>query len=346
VAGRDIVVIGGSAGAVEGLIEVVRSLPPDLPAAVFVVIHFPDRVTSALPEILSRAGRLPACHARNGEPIVPSRIYVAPPGCHLLLEAGRVRLSNGPKENGHRPAVDPLFRSAAYEHGPRVVGVVLSGNLGDGSAGLLSIKQHGGLAVVQDPETAVYDGMPRTALETTPVDRVVPLAAIAACVAELVRQPLTQDILMTADDGSSPYSADSHSAEATIRTEDRQQQAGVPSTMTCPECHGTLWEVHDGDLLRFRCRVGHAFGPEALFSQQAEALEAALWTALRALEEHAALNRRLAARAQDRRHAHSAAAFTEHAMTAEHHASIIRTVLERGVSQPAQAKQVEAALNP
>jgi two-component system chemotaxis response regulator CheB len=274
-----------------------------------------------LPNILSRAGKLPAQHACDEEPIIPGRIYVAPPGCHLILEPGQVRLTNGPKENGHRPAVDPLFRSAAFTYGHRVVGIILSGNLDDGSAGLLSVKQHGELAIVQDPDTALYADMPRNAIGTVTVDHVTPVAALPTLIVQLVQRPAAEGTPMT-DDAPS-HSATMHDGEEVVRLEDRQQQAGVPSTMTCPECHGTLWEVHNGDLLHFRCRVGHAFSPDALLAHQAEALEAAMWTALRALEEHAAMNRRLAARAQGREHAHSAAVFTEHA------------VLPGGVTRPA-----------
>jgi two-component system chemotaxis response regulator CheB len=148
---RDIVVVGGSAGAVESVSDIVGGLPQDFPAAVFVVVHFPGSVTSTLPRILNRAGLLPAAHADNEAPIKAGRIYVAPPDCQLFLESGRIRLTRGPKENGHSPAIDPLFRSAAHHYGNRVVGVLLSGNLSDGTAGLLGIKQHGGIPSCRIP---------------------------------------------------------------------------------------------------------------------------------------------------------------------------------------------------
>jgi two-component system, chemotaxis family, protein-glutamate methylesterase/glutaminase len=325
-AGRDIVVIGGSAGSIEAVTEVVRGLPPDFPGSVFVVVHFPGSVTSTLPRILSRAGPLPARHARDGEPIESARIYVAPPDCHLLLTEGHARLTRGPKENGHRPAIDPLFRTAAHSYGPRVVGVVLSGNLNDGTAGLLTIKQQGGLAVVQSLETALYQGMPRSAIDHVPVDHVLSPSAISLLLAELVSEPAERvKVVPMAEDLDSTEQSDEFALA------DRHKQPGVPSTMTCPECHGTLWEVKHEELVRFRCRVGHAYSDEALLVHQSEQLEAALWTALRALEEHSALGRRLAARANSHGHTHSASAFTEQAMNAEHHASVIRTVLERGI---------------
>jgi two-component system, chemotaxis family, protein-glutamate methylesterase/glutaminase len=185
---RDIVVIGGSAGAIESVSEIVRGLPPDFPAAVFVVVHFPGSVTSALPRILNRAGTLPAAHPDNEGPIQPGRIYVAPPDCHLFIEDDKIRLTRGPKENGHRPAIDPLFRSAAHHYGPRVIGLLLSGNLSDGTAGLLSIKQHGGIAIVQDPETALYAGMPRSAIERVPVDHVIPVREMARLLVQLTAE--------------------------------------------------------------------------------------------------------------------------------------------------------------
>jgi two-component system chemotaxis response regulator CheB len=331
---RDIVVIGGSAGSIESVAEIVRGLPAHLPAAIFVVVHFPGSVTSALPSILTRAGVLPATHPDNEAPIQPGRIYVAPPDCHVFIEDGNIRLSHGPKENGHRPAIDPLFRSAAHHYGSRVVGILLSGNLSDGTAGLVGIKQRGGIAVVQDPETALYSGMPRSAIQRVPVDHVVPVKAMAGLLEQLTTEPapLRKDVAMP-----------SHNEDDTldeVAIEDRKTQAGIPSTMSCPECHGVLWEHRDGNVLAFRCRVGHAFTEEALLAIQAEQLEAALWTALRALEEHSALSRRLAARAAHRGHSHSASTFTEHAMDAEHHASTIRSVLTTGVRGKVTAASV------
>jgi two-component system, chemotaxis family, protein-glutamate methylesterase/glutaminase len=293
---------------------------------VFVVVHFPGSVTSTLPRILSRAGPLQARHARDNEPIQAGRIYVAPPDFHLLLSDGHVRLTRGPKENGHRPAIDPLFRTAAHSYGPRVVGVVLSGNLNDGTAGLLTIKQEGGVAMVQSLETALYQGMPRSAIDHVAVDHVLSPSQISLLLHELTLKPVKP--LKVAPVFEEP-SADRQADEFALA--DRHQQAGIPSTMTCPECHGSLWEDKDNELVRFRCRVGHAYSDEALLVHQSEQLEAALWTALRALEEHSALARRLAARANSRGHSHSASAFTEQAMDAEHHASVIRTVLDRGV---------------
>jgi two-component system chemotaxis response regulator CheB len=325
-AGRDIVVVGGSAGSIEVLAEFVRGLPQDFPGSIFVVVHFPGSVTSTLPRILSRSGPLTARHPRDAEPIEPGRIYVAPPDCHLHVSDSQVRLTHGPKENGHRPALDPLFRTAALSYGPRVVGIVLSGNLNDGTAGLLRIKQRGGLAIVQDPETALYQGMPRSAIEHVAVDHVLPVQEISALVAKVAVRPAESlEVIGMSEEPILDTKADE------IARSDRQRQPGLPSTMSCPECHGVLWEVNDEELVQFRCRVGHAYSAEALLVHQSEQLESALWTGLRALEEHSALARRLAARAETRGHRYSASTFTEQAMDAEQHASVIRNVLHSGI---------------
>lgn len=324
-AGRDIVVVGGSAGAIEAVVGLVRGLPADFPGSVFVVVHFPGSVTSTLPRIITRAGPLLARHARDGEPVAPGTIYVAPPDLHLTLQDGQIQLSRGPKENGSRPAIDPLFRTAARSYGSRVVGVVLSGNLNDGTAGLIAIKQRGGLAMVQSLETALYPSMPRSAMEHLAVDYVLAPDEMAGHLTELALQPVALELTSMSDEAL-PSGNEDETAIA-----DRHTQSGIPSTMSCPECHGVLWEVKDEELVRFRCRVGHAYSDEALLVHQSENLEAALWTALRALEEHSALARRLAVRANNRGHAHSASTFTEQAMDAEHHASVIRNVLHAGV---------------
>ena len=324
-AGRDLVVIGASAGGVEALVEVVGRLPPDFSGSVFVVVHFPGGVTSSLPQILSRAGPLPARHAEHGETIEEGLIYVAPPDSHLTIEGTQLRLSRGPKENGSRPAIDPLFRTAARSYGSRVVGVVLSGNLNDGTAGLIRIKRMGGTAIVQSLETSLYAGMPRSAMEHVEVDYALAPEDMAACIAELAHQRIDVPEVSMLD----PIASTGEQDEVAIY--DRQTQPGIPSTMSCPECHGVLWEIREGELVRFRCRVGHAYNDEALLVHQAENLEAALWTALRALEEHTALARRLAVRAQTRGHNQSASTFTEQAMDAEHHASVIRNVLHTGI---------------
>ena len=317
-----IVVVGASAGGVEALADLAASLPGDLHAAVFVVLHLPATGTSALPEILGRHGPLPASHVRDGEPIQPGQIYVAPPDHHVLLRTGHVHLSRGPRENGHRPAVDPLFRSAAREYATRVVGVVLSGALEDGTGGLLAIKSRGGIAVVQDPADALYPGMPGNALQHVEVDHVLPAAAMGELLARLI-----------ADSAETPADSAPTGMRVEVEMEGFSMEAfesdhpGRPSGFSCPECHGVLWQIRDGGLERYRCRVGHAWSPESLLTQQSEALEAALWMALRSLEERAALAWRLAEPARRRGHQITASRFEEQATEAQQAARTVRDLL-------------------
>ena len=319
---HDIVVVGASAGGVEALTGLAASLPADLPAAVFVVLHMPTTGTSALPGILSRHGPLPASHAKDGEPVEHGRIYVAPPDHHLLLRPGHVHLARGPRENGHRPAVDPLFRSAARDYATRVVGVVLSGALDDGAAGLLAIKSRGGVTVVQDPDDALYPGMPGNALEVTEVDHVVPAGAMGELLARLVTEPAAQPPGPAPADMKLEVEVEGFSLEAM-----EGEHPGQPSGFSCPDCNGVLWAIQDGGMQRFRCRVGHAWSPESLMTRQSEALEAALWIALRSLEERAALARRLAEPARNRGHRITATRFEEQASEAQNAARVVRDLL-------------------
>jgi two-component system, chemotaxis family, protein-glutamate methylesterase/glutaminase len=319
---RDIVVVGASAGGVEALTNLVGSLPADLPASVFVVLHVPATGSSALPDILARHGPLPASHAKDGEPIERRRIYVAPPDHHLLLREGHVHLARGPRENGHRPAVDPLFRSAAREHATGVVGIVLSGALDDGTAGLLAIRSRGGVAVVQQPEEALYPGMPLNAIEHVDVDHVLPAAAIGEALTGLTAEPAMQPSAPAPNHMKLEVEVEGLSMEAI-----ESGNPGRPSGFSCPDCNGVLWEIQDGGLVRFRCRVGHAWSPESLLTQQSEALEAALWIALRSLEERAALAERLAEPARRRGHTITATRFQEQAQEAQQAARLVRRLL-------------------
>jgi two-component system chemotaxis response regulator CheB len=321
---HDIIVIGASAGGIESLITLTGELPADFPAAVFVVVHFPAQSTSVLPRILTRSGPLPATHAQHGEAIRPGRIYVAVPDHHLLVRQGVIHVVRGSKENRCRPAIDPLFRSAALAYGPRVVGVILSGTLGDGTAGLLSVKQRGGVAIVQDPADAMFPDMPRNALEYIKADYVAPLQEIARVLVDLVHTPATQtQIVPASPDGEKEIAL----AEADMATIENGDRPGTPSVFGCPDCGGTLWELQEEGLLRFRCRIGHGFSAESLLTGQSEALEDALWAALRGLEENAALAQRMAARARERNFRQSAEIFEGRARTAERQAAVIREVL-------------------
>jgi two-component system chemotaxis response regulator CheB len=282
--GHDIIVIGASSGGVEAVLALARELPADLPAAVFVVVHCRPDGPGLLASLLAKQGALPAAHAVDGAPIEHGRIYVAPPDMHLLLRAGHMHLRRGPKENHTRPSADPLFRTAALAFGPRVVGVVLTGNLDDGTAGLFAIAGAGGVTVVQDPEDASYPGMPSSAIENVAVDHILPLDEIAPMIYRLSRTAPSADPAANGnihDEGAMHWSAD-------------YAVPGEAAGLSCPECSGPLWELRDGELLQFGCRIGHRFSPETMMAGSATDIEEALGMSLRAMEERAALATRLA----------------------------------------------------
>jgi len=320
----NVVVIGASAGGVSSLTSLVRCLPAGLEAAVAVALHVPEESPSALPAILSREGPLRATHAVDAEPLQHGRIYVAPAGRHLLVKRRTLRSVNGPNENGHRPAVDPLFRTAARSHGRRTIGVVLSGSLDDGTAGLQSVKQHGGAALVQDPEEALFSGMPTSAIENVAVDFVGEVSALAR---ELVRRIA----VLAADDSETDMRDDEADALDVVEmdrgTPHPNEWSAGPSPYTCPECHGSLFERQDGTLMRFRCRTGHAYSQETLVASQSHGVETALWIALRALEENAALLHRLGDRAANRGLGRSTERFRSQASNIEARARVIREAL-------------------
>jgi two-component system chemotaxis response regulator CheB len=323
---RDIVVIGASAGGIEALSTLLRTLPNTFPAAIFIVIHLPAHLPSMLAHILGRVSRLPVQQAQDNLPIRSGHIYVAPPDYHLLLEYNVMRLLHGPKENRHRPAIDPLFRTAAKIYGARVIGVVLSGSLDDGTAGLLAIKRHGGTAVVQDPAEAFYPSMPRSAISHVAVDHVARLEEMAGLLDRLT-DPAPDEVLTLSKD---PAPASPNSPQRTLELLQLDDLSGTPSVFSCPECHGTLWEIQEGSMTRYRCRVGHAFSPESMFAQQSETLEDALWSALKTLEEQKALLRRLADQAEELSHHQMAARFAERIKQTQDRASVIRSALLDG----------------
>ncbi len=340
---RDIIVIGASAGGVEALMKVVRAFPTDLPAAVFVVLHLPSDGSSVLPAILGRAGTLPAAHPRDGELIAPGHIYVAPPDHHLVVQPGRVRVVHGPRENRHRPAIDRLFRSAAQAYGPRVVGVVLSGTLNDGTGGLLTIKRHRGLAIVQDPRDALYPGMPNSALKHVEIDELLPAAEIGVRLAELARGGMRAEGAPTmASENRDPERSDLQAKTDIMDTDDIAGSGVItPSAFVCPACGGSLWELDDGGLVRYRCRVGHAYTEDSLLEEHTDGLEAALWTALRLLEENADLAQRLADRSRDMGSPGAAERFDDRVAEATTQARLIKEAL-RKLSRPAD---LDATLN-
>jgi len=318
---RGLVVVGASAGGVEALRALVGGLPADIDAAICVVLHVSRGGTSTLADILDRAGPLPAVRAADGAQLERGRIFVAPANFHTLVRDGRLRLSAGPAENGHRPAIDPLFRTAARAWGASVIGVVLSGSRDDGAFGLGTIATHGGMGLVQDPAEALYPSMPRHAMEQMPAARVAPAAKMGAVLAELVERchgprAITDDALLEAENAV---------AELTALT--AEDIGAAPAGYGCPSCHGALFELPSGAAPRFRCRVGHAWTATELLEQQADALEGALWMALRSLEEKAALALRMAESAQLRGSSAIAARYTGASTEAAEASSIIRRLI-------------------
>ena len=320
---RDLVVVGASAGGVEALRSLVAGLPEDFPAAVLIVLHIPASSPSALPAILSRVGRLPVRHAAEGDRLEPGTVLVAPPNYHLIVYDGAVTLSRGPQENGHRPAIDVLFRSAARAKGSRVVAVVLSGALDDGSAGMVAVARRGGACVVQDFSEALHDSMPRSAAAVVPDAAMVSVADMPSTLKRLLdeRAPSGRPSeLMEVETDMAGMDPD------TMHDPDRP---GRPSGYACPDCHGALFEIEEGPLVRFRCRVGHAWSPESLVARQTADLESALWMALRSLEEKAALNKQQIVRALDRGHDLTARKLDSDAGDAVQAAELLRDLIDR-----------------
>lgn len=328
---NSIVVIGASAGGIEALIRLVQDLPPDFPAPIAVVLHVPADSPGMLAEILVRRGLLHAKTAEAGDPFHAGTIYVAKPDHHLLVRRNgglTLQVARGPRENRHRPAVDPLFRSAALAAKENTIGVILSGTMDDGTSGLIAIKQCGGVAVVQDPADALYPGMPRNAIEKADVDHVVAMAEMAALLRRLVAEPrpakvaavpAAQNLRLEVDVAELEHDA--------VHSDDRP---GRPSPYSCPDCGGVLWEIEEGEYVRFRCRVGHALSPETMLGAQDEVLEEALWSAVKTLEESARLSHRLAAGERQRGNEWLVKRFEEKEREARERVEVIRRYLLRG----------------
>jgi two-component system chemotaxis response regulator CheB len=330
---RDIVVVGASAGGVDALMRMARALPAPLPAAICIVLHV-GALPSRLAQLLEAAGHHPAHQAEDGEALERGTIHVAPPDRHLLLQDGRLRLGHGPKEHHTRPAIDPLFRSAAIDAGARVIGVVLTGRLGDGAAGLQAIRACGGLALVQDPSDAEVPDMPRAVLRATEVDHCEPLDQLIATIGRLAGTPVRP----AHADVSDFLHAEQRIALGADDPMDDLRRIGAPSTFMCPECRGTLWEIDDAKSPRFRCHTGHGYSMESLLTLQGADAEAALRSGVRALQDRVYLLRRIAAvdrDAGDPAHAERAEAEATHLMRQI-------TVLRRLADDPGPAGQRDA----
>ena len=314
-----VVVIGGSAGSIEVLREIVAGLPADFDAPVLIVVHLTPDAPSRLCNVLERRATLPVHVAGDGEPMRPGHIYVAPPDRHLTIVDGELAVRTGPRQNRHRPAIDPLFRSAARAAGSQAVAVVLSGALGDGVSGARVIAHEGGVVVVQDPAEALFPSMPELVMNLVPSARVAPRESIATMVVEAVESAVERrrDAVM-----GGPAMTDDRPSEGTMAGGDE----GRVLTYGCPDCGGVLRPIFPGDLVRFRCRVGHEYEAEALLAAQEENLEDALWAAIRGLEEKADLGDRVAQRAPSR---DAAERHRSHARDARDQAETIRAFLMR-----------------
>ena len=324
--GHDIIVIGASAGGVEALKEVAASLPADLPAAVFAVLHQSPDAPGMLGKILDRSGPLPAGLASDGEAVEHGRIYVAPPDHHLLVKEGQVVLGRGPRENRSRPAIDPTFRSAAVAYGSRVVGVILTGYLDDGASGLAAVERCGGVTVVQDPEDAAYPDMPESALRAVAPgngpDHIVPLAEVGALLSRLAHTEPGEAVAPPQD-----IAIEARIAERAMSDIPAEEAMGDQVPVGCPDCGGPLWEVKEDRVKRFRCHVGHAYTERALVADQDDAVERALWAALRTLEERANMLESMARREHDAGRSASGRTYDERAAESREHVAHLRELL-------------------
>jgi two-component system chemotaxis response regulator CheB len=326
---RDIIVIGGSSGATAPLKTILGALPPDLPAAVFIVLHIPARSIGILSTVASAAGPLPVHQAADGMRIEPGNVYLAAPDHHLILAKGRIKLGRGPRENMTRPAIDPLFRSAAAAYGSRVIGVILSGLLNDGASGLEAVKRCGGIAVVQDPTDAIADEMPRSALEATTVDLSVPGTRIGDVLSDLAREAAGPSV---------PVPPEIH-LEVAIAAGERVDSEVVgkiadPAALTCPACSGVLSTIRDAKPLRFRCQVGHAFTADIVAKEQENAVDEAMRIAFRVIEERAELVSRMAREGRQSGRRAVAEMYEERAIEYRQYADILRKAMLRSMAVP------------
>jgi len=277
-----IIVMGASTGGFEAFKRIIAGLPSDFNASIFIVWHMSPDVLGILPDVLNRVNDIYAAHAYDNEEIKPNRIYVARADHHLIINRDKVRVTHGPKENRFRPAVDPLFRSAAYAYGNRVIGVILSGALDDGTAGLWAVKHYGGIAVVQDPGDAEVASMPANALSQVQVDHVVSVSELADLLVRLSKEPLPHKPDVMEDEQTK--------REIQIAAEENALQKGVMqfgelTPFTCPECHGVLSRLRNENIVRYRCHTGHAYSVDALMAALTEKIEDYLYNAIRGIDE-------------------------------------------------------------
>lgn len=337
---HDVIVVGASAGGLQALTAIVERLPATLEACVLVVMHTRAESNGVLPDILRRFTAIPVQFATHADQLQRG-IYVAPPDVHLIVTRDGLSLVHGPRENGFRPAIDPLFRTAARTLGSRVIGVILSGALSDGTYGLSVIKQHGGLAIVQDPGDAVISSMPKNAIDAVEVDHVLPADAIAGILERLTREDAPGGLTMARSKDLEPQLPSENTQVSAM-----QERYGAPSSLTCPDCGGALWEVQEGRVVRYQCHVGHQYGPDSLEAEHCEAVDGALWTAVRVLEEHAELKMRMARRASAGGLTVVGRGFEDGARDAHRQAQEIRAVLFSAAGGAAKAAAADSSRAP
>jgi len=313
---RDIIVIGASAGGVEALLELLSGLPENFPAALLVVVHTTPTRPNHLPHVINYRSKLPAHQAQQGQSIEPGNIYVAPSDLHILVRNGKLELNHGPRENNSRPAIDPLFRSAARNYGRRVIGIILSGNLGDGAIGLMMIKSYGGIALVQTPQEAAFPSMPNTAISYGRIDYIVSIKEMGPLLIRLVNENLEEKGTAVSMEPTArvnklePTSPAEGAAEGeeerpdiinqALWEQEHNQRGGKSAIYSCPDCSGVLWQIEENGITYFQCHVGHRLSPEVLLIRKSDELETALWSCVRTLQERVTLNFQLAAQMRDK----------------------------------------------
>jgi two-component system chemotaxis response regulator CheB len=335
---KHIIVIGASAGGISAVRTLLSTLPEDIPAAIFVVVHTSPEGPGMLATVLSRATKLTVVHPEDGATIRAGYVYVAPPDYHLLVGGTKVRLNRGPREHRFRPAVDPLFRTAAEHYGSGVIGVVLSGHMADGTHGLKVIKEARGIAVVQDPDEAEVPAMPLNAMRRGTVDYVLPVDEMARVIMGLLMNARSPRARGTSRVRAREKPTAERPGTDALRT---GATRGVHSPFTCPDCGGSLWEIKEGDLVRYRCHVGHGFNSESLRDGMDDKLEDTLWSALRAIEENIELRTRIMEQAKKRRLTEFTANLEEEIADRKKRADALRDLLING-RQPKGAHKRQA----
>jgi two-component system chemotaxis response regulator CheB len=330
---RNIIVLGASSGGFDAIKQVVAGLPPNFDAALFIVWHMSPDTTGILPDVLNKLGPLPAANAKDFDEIRMGHIYIAPPDRHLLLESNFVRVTKGPKENRFRPAVDPLFRSAAYTFGERVIGVVLSGALDDGTSGLWIIKERGGIAIVQDPKEATASGMPFNALREVKVDYILPVAQIGPMLVNLSSEQVTlssEQVNEVKDPNDEKNKSTKMELRIALQDLDHKHpffNLEKPSPFSCPECGGVLGIIKEGNIIRYRCHTGHAYSPNSLLAAIEEKTEVCLWETVREIQETVMLLNHLGDHFAENNQPHEAALYFQKAKEALERSKEIRALL-------------------